>query len=120
MEISIAQTCSPAQKSLAIPLVSMEWVLYFLLNGDLDQTAESGCSGREVPLADDVNRSTPELLKNLSLPPLFGRTTPSLFNISVELFSFTSPLPSPSFSILNAGLSTPLSAVVDEFGVELK
>ena len=94
--------------------------MYFLLNGDLVQTAESGCSNWEVALVGEVSRSPPILLIKLSLPSFFDTPFPSLFNIPFELFSFKSPLPSPSFSIRNPGLSTPLSAVVDEFGVELE
>ena len=90
-------------------------VLYFLLNGDLFHTAESGCSVC-VPVLVVKVILTPLLLFGLSFPPFLVPI--SEFKFACWAASLISPL-RPSVSIRKAGLSTPLSAVVDELGVEL-
>ena len=91
-------------------------VLYFLLNGDLFHTAESGCSVC-VPVLVVKVILTPLLLTELSFPPFVVTISESKF--AGWAASLISPL-RPSVSIRKAGLSTPLSAVVDELGVELQ
>ena len=90
-------------------------VLYFLVNGDLFHTAESGCS-ECVPVFVVNVIFIAELLQPLSLTSFFETTSLFMFEDCVE--SPISPL-RPSVSIRNVGLSTPLSAVVDELGVDL-